>query len=97
MQYVGDPFIYGISEVSRNISIVGQNAAVAIGDAVYWMGRGQFYLYNGNVKEIPCSVKEYVFTDLNLPQQSKVMAGSNTAFSEVWWFYPSLNSENKIL
>jgi hypothetical protein len=94
MQYVGDPFIYGISEVSRNISIVGQNAAVAIGDAVYWMGRGQFYLYNGNVKEIPCSVKEYVFTDLNLPQQSKVMAGSNTAFSEVWWFYPSLNSTN---
>ena len=94
MQYVGDPFIYGISEVSRNISIVGQNAAVAIGDAVYWMGRGQFYLYNGNVKEIPCSVKEYVFTDLNLVQQSKVMAGSNTAFSEVWWFYPSLNSEN---
>ena len=94
MQYVGDPFVYGISEVSRNISIVGQNAAVAIGDAVYWMGRGQFYLYNGNVKEIPCSVREYVFTDLNLAQQSKVMAGSNTAFSEVWWFYPSLNSIN---
>jgi len=94
MQYVGDPFVYGLSEVSRNISIVGQNAAVAIGDAVYWMGRGQFYLYNGNVKEIPCSVREYVFTDLNLAQQSKVMAGSNTAFSEVWWFYPSLNSLN---
>jgi len=94
LQYVGDPFIYGLSEVSRNISIAGQNAAVAIGDAVYWMGRGQFYLYNGNVKEIPCSVKEYVFTDLNLAQQSKVMAGSNTAFSEVWWFYPSLSSEN---
>ncbi len=94
MQYVGDPFVYGLSEVSRNISIVGQNAAVAIGDAVYWMGRGQFYLYNGNVKEIPCSVKEYIFTDLNLAQQSKVMAGSNTAFSEVWWFYPSLNSIN---
>ena len=94
LQYVGDPFIYGLSEVSRNISITGQNAAVAIGDAVYWMGRGQFYLYNGNVKEIPCTVKEYVFADLNLAQQSKVMAGSNTAFSEVWWFYPSLNSLN---
>lgn len=92
MQYVGDPFVYGLSEVSRNISIVGQNAAVAVGDAVYWMGRGQFYLYNGNVKEIPCSVKEYVFTDLNITQQSKVMSGSNTAFSEVWWFYSSKNS-----
>ena len=94
MQYVGDPFVYGLSEVSRNISIVGQNAGVAIGDAVYWMGRSQFYLYNGNVAEIPCSVKEYIFTDLNLSQQSKVMAGSNTAFSEVWWFYPSKNSTN---
>lgn len=94
MQFVGDPFVYGLTEVSTNISVAGQNAAVAVGDAVYWMGKGQFYLYNGNVREIPCAVKEYVFNDINLPQQAKVMAASNAAFSEVWWFYPSLNSAN---
>ncbi len=94
MQYVGDPFVYGLSEISTNISVAGQNAAVAVGDAVYWMGKGQFYLYNGSVREIPCAVKEYVFNDINLGQLAKVMASSNAAFSEVWWFYPSKNSIN---
>jgi len=92
MQYVGDPFIYGISELSTNISVAGQNSGVAVGDVVYWMGKGQFYLYNGNVKEIPCAVKEYVFSNINTGQFAKVMASSNAAFSEVWWFYPSKNS-----
>ena len=94
MQYVGAPFTYGLSEISTNISIAGQNAAVAVGDSVYWMGKGQFYIYNGNITEIPCAVKEYVFNDINLTQSAKVMASSNSAFSEVWWFYPSKNSAN---
>ena len=94
MQYVGAPFTYGLSEISTNISIAGQNAAVAVGDSVYWMGKGQFYIYNGNITEIPCAVKEYVFNDINLAQSAKVMASSNSAFSEVWWFYPSKNSAN---
>ena len=94
MQYVGDPFVYGLSEISTNISVAGQNSAVAVGDAVYWMGKGQFYIYNGSVREIPCAVKEYIFNDINLSQSSKVMASSNAAFSEVWWFYPSEGSAN---
>jgi hypothetical protein len=89
MQYLGDPFWYGLTEVSVNTSIAGQNAAVAVGDVVYWMGRRKFFMYDGGVKEIPCAVKEYVFDDLDLDQLSKVTAASNAAFSEVWWFYPS--------
>lgn len=92
MQYVGAPFTFGITEVSTNISITGQNAVISTGDAAYWMGKGQFYMYNGNVAQIPCSVREYVFADLDPYQTAKVMAASNAAFSEIWWFYPSVNS-----
>ena len=94
MQYIGDPFTFGLSEVSTNTSILGQNAAVAIGDAVYWMGNDVFYRYDGNVSLIPCPVEEYVFDNVNTSQLSKVTAGSNTEFNEVWWFYPSASSEN---
>tara|TARA_B110000285_G_C15059932_1_gene581778 strand:- start:274 stop:1452 length:1179 start_codon:yes stop_codon:yes gene_type:complete len=94
MQYIGDPFTFGLSEVSTNTSILGQNAAVAIGDAVYWMGNDVFYRYDGNVSLIPCPVEEYVFGNVNTSQLSKVTAGSNTEFNEVWWFYPSASSEN---
>ena len=93
MQYIGPPFTFGLAEVSTNTSILGQNAAVAVGDAVYWMGNDVFYRYDGNVSIIPCPVEEFVFDNVNTSQLSKVTAGSNSEFNEVWWFYSSANSE----
>jgi hypothetical protein len=92
MQFIGAPFTFGVSEVSTNTSIVSQNAAVAFGDVVYWMGDEVFYLYDGNVQIIPCPVEEYIFDDLNLSQKAKVTSGVNSKFNEIWWFYPSTGS-----
>lgn len=92
MQYLGSPFTFGVQEVSSSVSIMGPNAAVAVGDAVFWMGKNEFYVYDGAVLQIPCSVKEYVFNDLNPQQGLKVAAGHVSSYSEVWWHYPSLNS-----
>jgi hypothetical protein len=92
MQYIGDPFTFGLQEVSSAISIMSPNAAVAVGDAVFWMGRNEFYAYDGAVIQVPCDVKEYVFSGLNPQQFLKVYAGHSSSFSEVWWFYPSINS-----
>lgn len=92
MQFIGDPFTFGIQEVSSSISIMGPNAAVAVGDSVFWMGKGEFYIYDGAVTQLPCDVREYVFSNLNILQGTKVYSGHNGAFSEVWWFYPSLDS-----
>lgn len=94
MQFIGPPFTFGLSEVSTNTSILGQNAAVAVGDAVYWMGNDVFYRYDGNVAILPCPIEEFVFENINSSQISKVAAGSNTEFNEVWWFYPSASSLN---
>ena len=94
VQYIGAPFTFGLAEVSQNVSIASHNAAVAVNDSVYWMGKNQFYVYNGNVQEIPCTVKEYVFNDFNQFQIQKVCAGHNTEHGEIWWFYPSGNSNN---
>jgi hypothetical protein len=93
MQYIGDPFTFGIQEVSSSVSIMSPNAMVAVGDVVFWMGKNEFYSYDGAVIQIPCDVKEYVFSGLNVAQQLKVYAGHSSSFSEVWWFYPSLNSQ----
>jgi uncharacterized protein YdeI (BOF family) len=93
MQYIGSPFTFGIQEVSSSISLTSPNAMVAVGDSVYWMGKNEFYMYDGAVVQVPCDVKEYVFSGMNIEQQLKVYAGHSSSFSEVWWFYPSLNSE----
>jgi hypothetical protein len=92
MQYIGDPFTFGLQEVSSSVSLMSPNAMVAVGDVVFWMGKNEFYVYDGSVTQIPCDVKEYVFSTLNLQQGLKVYAGHCSSFSEVWWLYPSAES-----
>ena len=93
MQYLGPPFTFGINLVSENITTMGPLSAVAIEDNVFWMGLNEFYVYGGTVQRLPCTVRDFVFDDFNLLQREKVVAATNSAFSEVWWFYPSANSE----
>jgi hypothetical protein len=94
MQYIGPPYTFGINRISENITIRSPNSAVAVGDKVYWMGVDQFYVYQGQVQQLNCSVKEKVLTDINGEQSEKITVGVNSGFHEVWWFYPSKNSAN---
>jgi hypothetical protein len=93
MQYLGPPFTFGITVASENTTIAGPNAAISVDDTVYWMGINDFYSYNGVVSSMDCTVRQYVFGDLNASQIEKVTVGLNSSFSEVWWFYPSAASE----
>lgn len=89
VQFVGPPFTFGIREVGNGVSVAGPNCATAANDSVYWMGVGEFYIYNGTVQVIPCPIKEYVF-DLTFDKSRRdlVFAAHNSSFSEIWWFYP---------
>ena len=93
MQFLGPPFTFGVNALSENITVAGPNAAIAVDDNVFWMGRSEFYVYSGSVQRLPCMVRDYVFSDLNEAQIEKVNAAINTQHSEVWWYYPSANSE----
>jgi len=94
MQYLGPPFTFGINEIATNVTIAGPLAAVAVDDLVFWMGEEDFYMYTGQVQKLPCSVRSYVFNDFNVSQKEKVTCGVNSAYSEIWWFYPSADSDN---
>ncbi len=93
MQFIGPPFTFGINSISENITIAGPLAAIAVEDMVFWMGRQEFYVYSGAVSRLPCTVRDYIFNDFNDKQIEKVTASTNTAFSEIWWFYPSTDSD----
>ncbi|ANN76813.1 hypothetical protein BAU07_06520 [Bordetella flabilis] len=92
MRYIGPPLIYGIERIGSNCGVVGPRAHAATLDFCVWMSNLNFFIYDGNVRAIPCDVQEYVFDDLNLMQGAKVQAGINSQYSEVWWFYPSAKS-----
>ena len=93
MQFIGPPFTFGISQLASAITVKGFNSAVAVGDSVFWMGYDRFYIYDGRVQVIPCSVRDHVFKNFNETQSDKIFAGVNSAFGEVFWFYPSASSE----
>ena len=92
MQFLGPPFTFGVSQISENTTIMGPMSAKAVDDAVFWMGFEDFYVYNGQVQKLPCTVRSYVFNDFNSNQSEKVTAALNSSNSEVWWFYPSSSS-----
>jgi hypothetical protein len=93
MKYIGIPYVFGFDVIAEGLSIIGPNASVNAGNMLFWMDRGIFYAYSGQVQELPCTVKDFVFSDLNYTQEYKVCAGHNHSFSEVVWFYPSAGSD----
>ena len=79
MQFIGAPNTFGLIQIASGLSIVGPNAVVAVNDQVFWMGENQFYLYDGRTQQIPCTVRDYVFDDINNDQRELVTAGLNSA------------------
>jgi hypothetical protein len=88
MRFVGGAFVFELSLISTDVSMISPNAAIDVGGQVYFMDEGGFYVYNGSVQTLPCSVKNHVFSNLNKSQSYKVFAAENSAYSEVTWFYP---------
>ena len=92
MRFVGEPFVYSFTEVATGPSLISPNAAVTANNRVYFMDRGGFYSYSGTAQRLPCTVLDYVFSDLNLNQQFKCFGASIEGTNEIIWFYPSKDS-----
>jgi hypothetical protein len=93
MQYLGPPYTFGFQQLGANCGCISAHAAVDVNGLAFWMGKESFYLFDGTVKKLPCTVQDYVFKDINLVQGEKVYAGVNSQFNEVTWWYPSFTSD----
>lgn len=91
-QFLGTVDVFGLQELGDNISIMSPRSCISVNSVVYWMGLDKFYAYDGRIQTLPCSIREYVFKDINYNQADQVICGTNEGFNEVWWFYPSANS-----
>lgn len=94
MQYLGPPLVWGFSLLASNISIISQNAVATAAGVTYWMGVDKFYTYGGRVETLPCSVRKFVYNDINRNQQAQFFASTNEGYSEIWWFYCSKESDS---
>ena len=90
--YAGPPFIYTFQRVGTNCGAASPQAAVVVDGEAYWMGANGFWGFNGYVKPLACEVSDFVFSDINQDQISKVGVFHNSAYGEIWWLYPSASS-----
>ena len=93
LQFIGPPFIFGLSQVASNCGAVSAYSAVDVNGTTFWMSQQSFYLFDGAVRKIPCPVQDYVFDDFSITQQPLVYAGLNSDFNEITWFYASEDSD----
>jgi len=90
MTFIGPPLTFAMNLINEGAGLIGPKAAANTPRGVFFMSKSGFYYYNGAVQKLPCSVQDYVFSDLDETQAYKCFAGLNEEFSEVWFFYPSL-------
>ena len=92
MRFVGPPFTFSFQQVGTNCGLIGQNAAVEVDGAAYWMSDNGFFRYTGKLESLPCLVEDFVFDDINLTPRQHINAGLNNLFGEIMWFYPNSGS-----
>jgi hypothetical protein len=89
MKFIGAPFTFGFEQVGTNCGLIGKNAAVEIDGVAYWMSNNGFFLFDGTVKSLPCSVEDFVYDDIDLTKGQQITAGVNNLFTEIIWWYPT--------
>ena len=93
MQFIGPPFTFGLRQLGQNCGIVGIHAGLDLNGVAYWMSQDSFFLFDGTVKKLPCTVEQFVFDNLNVTGAENAFAGHNGEFNEIMWFYPRTGSD----
>lgn len=92
LQYVGAPYVFSLQTLSDNAALISPNAVITVNNITYWMGPDKFYAYSGRVETLPCSLRRYVYSDIDLNQAFQINVGLNEQFGEIMWFYCSKGS-----
>ena len=95
MRFVGTPFTFAFEQVGTNCGLIGQNAAVEVDGAAYWMSENGFFRFTGKLESMDCLVEDYVYDDLNTTSNQLIYCGINNLFGEITWFYPT-NTSNVV-
>ena len=93
LQFLGTFDVFGLQEYADNISIMSPRCMASAANITYWMGQDKFYAYTGRVETLPCTLRDHVFNNINLYQADQVICGTNEQWNEIWWFYPTADSD----
>lgn len=92
MEFIGTPYIFQLQRIGSGCGVVSRQSVAVIDSQAFWMSENGFWTYQGIVRPLDSEVGDYIFSNMNVSQISKVSAFLNSSFKEVWWLYPSSES-----
>ena len=93
LQFLGTADVFSLQELADNISIISPRSVSVVNNVAYWMGKDKFYAYSGRVETLPTTLRNHVFQNINFAQADQIVTGTNEGWNEIWWFYPTANSQ----
>ena len=89
MQYVNLPDVYNFNELATGCGLIAKKAFGFLNNVTFWMGPSQFYIYSDGVRDLPCTVWDFVFQQLDTANVDKIRCAPNSQFNEISWFFPT--------
>lgn len=93
MTFIGGNDVFGFKQMGTNCGLIATHAAVDFDGRTFWMGEDNFYAFDGQVRNLDCTVKRYIFDRINKTNKDKIYAGINSEFKEIVWLYPSTGQD----
>lgn len=93
LQFLGTTDVFSLQEYADSVSVMSPRAMASAANITYWMGQDKFYAYTGRVETLPCTLRNHVFDNFNINQADQVVCGTNERWNEIWWFYPTADSD----
>ena len=87
-------FYWKYDLITQQSSILSSQCVIEYDGIFYWVGTDRFLAYNGVVQEVENKQNNnYFFDNLNYAQRQKVWVSKVPRWGEIWWFFPSGDSE----
>ena len=78
MQFVGPPFTFKFQQMGTNCGLIGPHASIDYDGRSFWMSNDNFYAFDGQLRNLDCTIRRFVFDRLNTSQTDKIYTGINS-------------------
>src|SRR5262252_7595580 len=94
MSYIGPPLVYGFNMIGSGCGLIAPHAIVTLGGTTYWLSlKGVWSFGPSGLQQVPCSVYDYLFENLDTININKVHAAANATTGEIAFYFPPADSE----
>jgi hypothetical protein len=89
MSYIGPPLVYGFTIMGTGCGLLAPHAIVTLDQTTFWISLKAVWSFGSSgIQQIPCSVWDFIFENLDTININKCHGAANSTTSEVAFYFP---------